>query len=1133
MKCLPLSCRAQPIATMDAKTYRLQLFAGLAMVLAVCGVLLATVVSPNLEASFNSMLSSNFVITSPSSSGYSAWTNSSDPNAPVITASFVVYDIKNGEDVVQRGSKPLVSEISSPSLSYSLNSLKLDVDFESATGGDGDIVSYKLYQWFTPLSQQQQQQQTQEQESPSSAGKHGGGGPVVTTLNVPLLTLLNNPLTAMILAASPYLNSRWFSNSSALFVQRSAEEVLFGWHDDAVFVDFNRYKPGWFPSVPTTYQGVQANDSSPEEAQKRKSITRMHTGAQSPQQMMQLQAWGGTEELRCCFYGPCGNSGTGDFVGSPWMTDDANSIGGSVGLQFQLGIDCDDKLRVGLYDQGILRHFDLSCGVVDDSSPVHHNGGGGGSNGTASAGVHSASGKAHYDGQGDVDDNDDDDPFTYSVQGINLLRFTLPRNVLDNATSNPLDGVVYTQFGPDGLLNQTRCEGGAPIFLSKPRFLDGDISLVEALNGLSEPNRVDHDSWLGVEANTGSTLDFHFRVATNAYVRPFTVPLFTSSGTAKTAKTARRTARESIQERIWRFYAAESGNGNGNGTQYITALPNVTAVFLPIAWLSQDSVVTADQASAFRSDVYTPLVVIKSVFWGGVAFASLAGAAALVLMGTAVCRRRSLQAKIRAGLADKSGNPIEAAGARANGGKRQSSSANLGLSGINNSDFDVGVGGGAYAPLPSLSPSAAISMPLPRGLSRGYSRMNNTVNGETTLLYSSGGGGGSGNANAGGGEVDATTLLAVASGGSGGASGGVASGGGVQGIASYSPGGTRPATMSRLNKMREPLLYTGTTTTNDGLLVSGLPGNAASLPRSMSSLGRSPRMTGTNAANTPAGVIGGGSNNNASTAASVAAGSTAFVATSYGSLGKSGIGPAALPPSSAAGLPNALAGSLRRGTSGIGFLATTTTVIDGGGGARGDEQQVVALVPDGAGAHGGDLTEAGDDNGGNGERMALLSSSSAGAGVEGDGGDSAAGGVGEEEGDEDGFYHHPHQHPHQHHHHHQHHHLEEEADEHDHGHGHEHDDDNDSDLFILPSGGEEALWREYKGALQQAFGAGGRSDSANEGGSHYYGGGGVGGGNDNESDGGQRSISVGSRQTAPIPLSAILGSAAAGEPHER
>ena len=47
----------------------------------------------------------------------------------------------------------------------------------------------------------------------------------------------------------------------------------------------------------------------------------------------------------------------------------------------------------------------------------------------------------------------------------------------------------------------TTCKWSAPIYMSKPSFLDGSPSLRAAIDGLEEPSYDRHDSYLSVEVS--------------------------------------------------------------------------------------------------------------------------------------------------------------------------------------------------------------------------------------------------------------------------------------------------------------------------------------------------------------------------------------------------------------------------------------------------------------------------------------------------------------------------------------------------------------------------------------------------------------------------------------------------------
>ena len=57
-------------------------------------------------------------------------------------------------------------------------------------------------------------------------------------------------------------------------------------------------------------------------------------------------------------------------------------------------------------------------------------------------------------------------------------------------------------------------------------FLDATDSLAASINGMGVADFTDHGTYLGVEPYSGKTLDFHWRVGVNAFVRNYTISTF-------------------------------------------------------------------------------------------------------------------------------------------------------------------------------------------------------------------------------------------------------------------------------------------------------------------------------------------------------------------------------------------------------------------------------------------------------------------------------------------------------------------------------------------------------------------------------------------------------------------------------
>ncbi|TRY76195.1 hypothetical protein TCAL_02655, partial [Tigriopus californicus] len=91
----------------------------------------------------------------------------------------------------------------------------------------------------------------------------------------------------------------------------------------------------------------------------------------------------------------------------------------------------------------------------------------------------------------------------------------------------------------DSILDLTTCQGGAPVWMSSPHFINSPSHFREDFDGIAEPNPELHDTILDIEPNTGIVINLHKRVQINIpmlqddeiddlkYVQPETlVPIF-------------------------------------------------------------------------------------------------------------------------------------------------------------------------------------------------------------------------------------------------------------------------------------------------------------------------------------------------------------------------------------------------------------------------------------------------------------------------------------------------------------------------------------------------------------------------------------------------------------------------------
>jgi hypothetical protein len=249
----------------------------------------------------------------------------------------------------------------------------------------------------------------------------------VTVFNVPLLGALatvGKLGSADLDAALTLLVD--LLDDSMLFVNVTAAGVVWGYPDRVLAaLSVLGLSPPAFP-------GIQNNDTSFQMAADTHSYESVYTGKYNTEMAWEYLQWDGMQQMQCCATGPCGDKGSGPASSAvyPWQTPEASYVRGSEGSNFKLGLTSDDTIYIGTYDFGIYRHWGFTT--------------------TADSG--------------------------YSVEGINLLKFTYEAGTYANITQDYEQGFSYQSYGPYGLLNQSMCESGAGIFLSNPRCVPVALS---------------------------------------------------------------------------------------------------------------------------------------------------------------------------------------------------------------------------------------------------------------------------------------------------------------------------------------------------------------------------------------------------------------------------------------------------------------------------------------------------------------------------------------------------------------------------------------------------------------------------------------------------------------------------------
>jgi hypothetical protein len=359
--------------------------------LTVLGIVVATAGVAFIEGQLRDGLRANYVLDSPAAGEFAKWASSETPGAAAIYTAFYVYNVTNPWDVAHRGAKPNVTEVGP--LVYRFMQQKFNISWDA--GVANDIVTYSQWEYYLAADAR-----TEELERA-----------VVTTVYAPLLGALSNPAAQAAIVLDPF--DPQFRDPMAMWTNRSVHETLFGWERDPLLMLLGSVQPG----VPTTYPGLQSNDSTPAQAIARHGVSRAYTGAVTTELAREFVTWDGMDEMLCGPYGPCGDSIAGcnssaDAAVPAWTTPEAQQIAGTMGDQFHQFVGTGDTLRVGSYGFGVYRHWELTS----DSS---------------------------YGLPGSED--------------VSLLRFKWAPGTLGNASVDPEQAAAYKSYGPNGLLNLTTC----------------------------------------------------------------------------------------------------------------------------------------------------------------------------------------------------------------------------------------------------------------------------------------------------------------------------------------------------------------------------------------------------------------------------------------------------------------------------------------------------------------------------------------------------------------------------------------------------------------------------------------------------------------------------------------------------
>jgi len=187
--------------------------------------------------------------------------------------------------------------------------------------------------------------------------------------------------------------------------------------------------------------------------------------------------------------------------------------------------------------------------------------------------------------------------FTQEVvyKNIHLYRYQIPDRTWLNATNNPLNE-PYFQFTADGIYNITSMTQHAPIFLTKPHFVDVGAKVADRVEAIW----IDDEEW-----------DTFFDVE----------PI---SGAAFHVESANQINIELIQ------FTNVPVPDSDNKTTWFKNLGD--PLYMPLFWAKQEDGIDDESASKFIGKVYGALFISDMAYYGGYTFGIV-----FLLGGLALC----------------------------------------------------------------------------------------------------------------------------------------------------------------------------------------------------------------------------------------------------------------------------------------------------------------------------------------------------------------------------------------------------------------------------------------------------------------------------------------------------------------
>lgn len=157
-----------------------------------------------------------------------------------------------------------------------------------------------------------------------------------------------------------------------------------------------------------------------------------------------------------------------------------------------------------------------------------------------------------------------------TVEGIDLMHFVPPPEVFADHLKNPDNaGFCTPNCLGSGVLNVSRCKGGAPIVISQPHFYQGDPKYIDAITGMHPSSQ--HQTFIDVEPMTGVAMKVAKKLQINSHIKKL----------------------QSFRD----TYKIDPVNGT----------------IFPIVWLNESATITQSSAKHFKTEIYLPIKIIRAL----------------------------------------------------------------------------------------------------------------------------------------------------------------------------------------------------------------------------------------------------------------------------------------------------------------------------------------------------------------------------------------------------------------------------------------------------------------------------------------------------------------------------------------